>query len=150
MPIIKGLESLGAPGRVNLAKASPTKAGTATSRTMAAHDKSMQRRTSELKSLPQVRARVARAGMTKTAKTGGDLPQPPDGVVEATGRNTPASITNRIKSMIQRDPSGALRTQTAGLSSQSVLARHAGPQGASGASMMAMAAAAAAGNAGGR
>ena len=73
MPIIQGLESLGAPGRVNLAKASPTKAGTATSRTMAAHNKSMERRTDELKSLPVVRARVARAGTTKTAKTGGDL-----------------------------------------------------------------------------
>lgn len=142
MPLIRSLESLGAPGRVNLAKASPSKGGTVTSRTMAAHNDSMQKRGAELKAMPEIKARVARAGMTKTAKTGGDLPQPPVGVADATGKNTPASVASRIKTLIERDPSGALRTQTSGLSSESVLARHAGPQGSQGASMMAMAVAA--------
>jgi hypothetical protein len=142
MALIRGIESLGAPGRVQLAKASPQKAGTVTSRTMAAHDDSAARRAAELKAMPVTKARVARAGITKTATAGGDLPQPPIGVGDATGKNTPASIANDIKRLIQRDPSGALRIQTKGLSSESVLARHAGPQGSQGASMIAMAAAA--------
>ncbi len=142
MPLVRGLESLGAPGRVRLAKASPQKAGTVTARTMAAHDDSAQKRAAELKALPVTKARVARAGITKQAKSGGDLPQPPIGVADATGKNTPASIANGIKRAIQRDPSGALKIQTKGLSSQSVLARHAGPEGHQGASMIAQAVAA--------
>ena len=142
MPLVRSLESLGAPGRIRLAKASPQKAGTVTARTMAAHDDSAQKRAAELKAMPETKARVARAGITKAAKAGGDLPQPPIGVGDATGKNTPASVVNDIKRAIQRDPSGALKTQTRGLSSESVLARHAGPQGPQGASMAAMAAAA--------
>ncbi len=142
MPLVQGLHSLGAPGRISLATASSSKAGTVTSRTMAAHDDSAQKRAAALAAQPETKARVARAGVTKAAKSGGDLPQPPIGVADATGKNTPMSITNRIKAAIQRDPSGALKVQTAGLSSESVLARHAGPQGSQGASMAAMAAAA--------
>jgi|SaaInl4_135m_RNA_FD_contig_121_50997_length_11106_multi_5_in_0_out_0_7 hypothetical protein len=139
MAIVSGLDSMSAGARVSMAKSDQSRAGTVTSRTMAAHADTAQKQADKLADAPTRHARVARAGITKPSKTGGDTTQPPVSARGDVAKNTPAEMAAGIKAAIERDPVGALKTQTAGLSSQSSLARHAGPQGPQGASMAAMA-----------
>ncbi len=129
-----------------MATSSQSKAGTVTSRTMAPHADSAQKQADKLAEAPERHAGIARAGITKPSRTGGDTTQPPASARGDTGVNTPASVAADIRAAIEQDPAGALRTQTAGLSAESSLARHAGPDGPQGASMAAMAAAAAVSN----
>ncbi len=146
MALVSGIDTASAAARVSMAKSSQSKAGTVTSRTMAAHADTAQKEVDKLADAPQRHADIARAGITKASRTGGDTTQPPVSARGDVTANTPASVAADIKAAIERDPAGAVQTQTAGLSSESSLARHAGPDGPQGASMAAMAAAAAVSN----